>query len=267
MGSAAAIYLRLVGSRVRSQTQYRVSFALAFAGTILVTGLDLVNILVFFHHVPALGGWSLREVVFLYAASLIGMRAADAAVGHVERLPQLIRSGEFDTFLMRPFGSLFQLLSSDFTLRQLGGVVQGAVVFTWAAAGLGIVWTPARTALLASMLVTSVAMFAGVFILTNSIAFWLIDTREVANAFTYGGNFMSQYPLHIFGEWIRRFFTVVVPIAFVNYFPALAILGRDDPFGSPRALRYIGPVVAAAVLLAARVVWRAGVRHYRSTGS
>ena len=60
----------------------------------------------------------------------------------------------------------------------------------------------------------------------------------------------------------------MVPVAFVNWYPCLYLLGRDDPFGLPGL---------AAVLLArsppcsrrclAMLVWRTGVRHYTSTGA
>ena len=43
----------------------------------------------------------------------------------------------------------------------------------------------------------------------------------------YGGAEMISYPMHIFPLELRRFFTYVVPLGCVSYFPALAILGVD----------------------------------------
>jgi hypothetical protein len=57
VADAAALYLRLVAARVRSQFQYRTSFALDFVGVFLVTFLDFAAILVIFENVPQLGGW------------------------------------------------------------------------------------------------------------------------------------------------------------------------------------------------------------------
>lgn len=59
----------------------------------------------------------------------------------------------------------------------------------------------------------------------------------------------------------------VVPLAFVNYLPALAVLGKEDPVGVPVALRFASPLVAGASVVVATVAWRFAVRHYRSTGS
>jgi len=73
--------------------------------------------------------------------------------------------------------------------------------------------------------------------------------------------------MNIYADWLRRFFTFVVPLAFVTYLPALYILDRPDPLGLPRALQFCSLLVAAVFFLAARAAWALGVRHYQSTGS
>ena len=50
-------------------------------------------------------------------------------------------------------------------------------------------------------------------------------------------------------------------------YPALALLDRRDPLGGPALLGYAAPLVAAGAVAVAALVWRVGVRHYRSTGS
>ena len=59
----------------------------------------------------------------------------------------------------------------------------------------------------------------------------------------------------------------MLPIAFVNWYPCLYLLGRPDPFGFPEWLQFCSPLAAALVVAAALLVWRTGVRRYTSTGS
>ena len=101
----------------------------------------------------------------------------------------------------------------------------------------------------------------------SSIQFWTADAREAANAFTYGGNTLTQYPLTIFPAEVARGLTLVVPLAFVNWYPCLYLLDRHDPFGAPDWLRLAGPLAATITVVLTAAVWRTGVRHYRSTGS
>jgi ABC-2 type transport system permease protein len=109
-------------------------------------------------------------------------------------------------------------------------------------------------------------IYSGVWIALATVAFWIVDAIEVVNAFTYGGNFLSGYPITIFGRWLRNLVLFVIPIAFVSYFPALYVLDRPDELGLPDALRYLSPVVALATAVVALRVWEHAVRHYRSAG-
>ena len=267
MGELAGIYVRLIGARIRSQLQYRLSFALNIVGNALVSFLDFAAILIIFHQVDALGGWSAAEVALLYAIACVSFGITDLAIGHLDLLPRMIREGEFDLVLVRPLGSLFQVVSSDFAMRRIGKAAQGAIVLGFALAHLDVAWTAGKVAMLAVAIVTGVFIYAGIWIVFSTVTFWFVDTQEVANAFSYGGNFLAQYPVNIFGPWLRRLVVFVVPIAFVAYFPALYVLGKEDALGLPGALQFLSPVVAVATLVVAALVWRTAVRHYRSVGA
>jgi ABC-2 type transport system permease protein len=263
----ARIYRRLVGARVRSQLQYRLSFVLNITGSALVTFLDFAVILVIFGQVDALAGWSVAEVAFLYAVSSLAFALTDLAIGHLDLLPRMIRQGDLDAMLTRPLGSLFQVVSADFALRRLGRVLQASVVLGVAIALLDVDWTIGRVTMVAIMIVAGAAIFAGVWIAFATIAFWLVDSLEVANAFTYGGSFLGQYPIGLFGSWLRRLVIFVIPIAFVAYFPSLYVLDKPDTLGMPEPLQFVSPLVGVVSLVAGWLIWQTAVRRYRSTGS
>ena len=87
------------------------------------------------------------------------------------------------------------------------------------------------------------------------------------NTMTYGGVETAQYPLSIYRAWFRRFFTYVVPLACISYYPSLAILGRADALGSSFLFQWTAPLVGIGFLMISLQFWKFGVRHYRSTGS
>ena len=267
MADSLALYFRLVGAQVRSQLQYRRSFALDVVANFLITFLDLAAVLIIFENVPALDGWTLHEVAFLYATTCISFALVDMVIGHLDLFPRMIREGTFDLVLVRPRGSLFQVVASDFALRRLGRALQGALVFGFAVTGLDLDWDAGRVAMVGVMLVAGAAIFAAVWIAGATIAFWTVDGGEFTNAFTYGGNFLTQYPISIYGEWVRRLLAFVIPMAFVCYFPALYVLDKEDPLGLPRAFQFASPLVAVAAAAVAALVWISAVRRYRSVGS
>jgi len=263
---ALGLYLRLIRARVRAQLQYRGSVAIETVAVVIGTFFDFVVILILFANVPRLAEWSLWEVAMLYGIATLSFALTDLVVGHLDLFPQLIRDGNFDLILIRPRTTLLQIVTRDFQLRRLGKAVQGLVVLAYAASQLGIAWTPDRVIVLGLAPIVGALIFGGVWVAAISVSFWTVDANEVANAFTYGGQTLAQYPMNIYDSWMRRFLAYVIPTAFVSYFPTLYILGKPDPLGLPQWLQLASPVVAALTLLAAATVWRFAVRHYRSAG-
>lgn len=258
-------YARIVGSRIRSQLAYPTSFVLDVTAQLIGQAAELLAILAVFTHVTSLGGFSVREVVLIYGLAAAAFGLADLAVGQVESLPDLIRTGEFDVMLLRPLGTLPQLLASDVQLKRIGRIAVGLGVFAYA---LGIVtWTPLRVAVAVLAPLAGAAVLASIWVAANCVSFWLVDGRELANSVTYGSDFATSYPITIYGPWLRRVMCFAVPGAFVAYYPALALLGRPDPLGLPTWLRYCSPLVALASAGVAALCWRAGVRRYQGTGS
>jgi ABC-2 type transport system permease protein len=266
VAEALALWGRLVGAQIRSQLQYRVSFVLTMVAQFLISFLDFLAIVVIFHNVPRLATWSVQEVAFLYAISCVAFGLTDLVIGHLDLLPQLIRTGNFDILLVRPRGTLFQIVASDFQVRRLGKAAQGGLVLVYALAALHVHWTAWRVVVFAVSIPSAVVIFSAVWVVFVSTVFWTVDGGEFANAFTYGGNFLTEYPIDVFNAWLRRFLAYLVPLAFVAYFPALYVLGKPDPLGLPRFLQFISAPVAVASTVVAGAVWRAAVRRYRSAG-
>jgi len=261
------LYLRLLRAQVRSQFQYRASFALQFVGQALATFVDFIAVVLLFGRFPTLAGWSLGEVAFLYGLGGIAFALSDLIGGGFDRLSLTIQTGQFDRVLTRPVGVFVQTLSMDFQIRRLGRVAQAAVALAFSLTLVQVEWTPQRLAMAVVAVISGVVIFCGIWVIGAAVTFWTVQTSEVTNVFTYGGSALVENPMSIYGEWLRRFFTFVVPLAFVTYLPSLYILERQDPLGLPSIFRFLSPLVAVIFFIAARAAWSCGVRHYQSTGS
>ena len=102
---------------------------------------------------------------------------------------------------------------------------------------------------------------------SRCIQFWTKDATEFANAFTYGGATLTQYPLTIFPKELMRSLTFVVPVAFVNWYPCLLPARPRRPLRAiPAGSSSARPVAAVLMVGLALLVWRTGVRRYTSTG-
>jgi ABC-2 type transport system permease protein len=260
-------YGLIVAMWMRSTMTYRASFAMTAFGNFAVTAFDFIAILMMFSHVDRLGGYSLPEVAFLYGAAGASFGLADLAMGSTDRLGRRIRDGTLDTLLVRPAPVLAQVAADRFALRRLGRITQGLLVLGYALATVDIAWTPVKVAMIPMMILSGAVIFSAVFVAGAAFQFWAQDAAEVQNSFTYGGTTLLQYPPTVFAKDLVRGVTFVVPLAFVNWLPALYVMDRDDPLGLPDWVAFLPPLVAAGFCAVAGLAWRAGLRGYRSTGS
>ncbi|MEV5983455.1 ABC transporter permease [Streptomyces sp. NPDC052051] len=260
-------YRLITAMWIRSAVAYRTSFVLTTLGNFTATALDFVAILLMFSQVDTLGGYRLPEVAFLYGLSASAFGLADLALGSMQRLGRRVRDGTLDTLLVRPAPVLAQVAADRFALRRLGRISQGLAVLGYAIVALDIDWTPLKVAMVPLMLLSGGAIFGSVFVAGAAFQFAAQDASEVQNSFTFGGQTLLQYPPSIFAKELVRGVTFVLPLAFVNWLPALYVLGRPYPLDLPVWVAFAPPLVAVGCCALSGLAWRVGLRSYRSTGS
>lgn len=262
------LYLRLIGSRVRSQMQYRASFLMELLGFALVTGLEFAVIAILVGRFGSVGGWGLAETALLYGLTSLAFSLAEmVGRGFDAPFERMIQQGSFDGVLTRPLSPFFQVLTADFQLRRLGRSAQALVVLAYAFGQLAIAWTPDRLLLIPLTVASGAVIYLALVVIGATLTFWTVRTPEVINVFTFGGEQLTSYPLSIYSEWLRALFLFIVPVGFANYPAALYLLGREDPSGLPAWLAWLAPLVAAAFFALALRFWAFGVGKYTSTGS
>ncbi len=258
---------RIASLRLRGQMQYRSSFLMQIFGNFIINFGELIVLYTLFQRFDDLGGWSLGDVLFLHGMSLLMFGIGDTLSQGLRGVPVLIREGTFDRVLIRPMSSFVQALVTEVSLRHLGLLAQGLLVFGLAIGLVEVAWSPAKIGFLCIVIVSGAALFLALFTIEAIVSFWTVNSLEAINAFTYGGSDLGQYPLHIFDQRLRWLFLWIIPIGFLTYYPALYILDKPDPLGLPRAARFVAPFAAGAFCAAVAWGWAVAIRHYRSTGS
>lgn len=261
------LYIRLVGAQFRAQLQYRTSFALQLVSNFCGTWVDMVTIVLLLSRFSVIDGWTVGEVLLLYGIAGVAFGLGDMAVGGFDHLSESIRTSAFDRVMTRPAGTFLQTLAGEVLLRRFVRIFQAAIALLIAFSLTDIHWTVAKVLVLLGALGSGMVITASIFVIGAAFTFWTVQTSEITNVFTYGGQEMMSYPMSIYADWLRSFFTFVVPLSFVSYLPALYILERPDPLSLPAAFQLLSPLVAALFFLVARAAWELGVRHYQSTGS
>lgn len=233
----------------------------------IIHAAEVIALFAMFNQFEAMGGWTLGEVAFLHGISMTAFSIGDTISVGLDSVPNQVREGEFDRVLIRPLSSWIQTIVSEVSLRHLGMLPQGFLMFGVAFMLTDIQWTIGKVVFLPIVIFTGIGLYVALFTLVAILSFWTVNSIEALNAFTYGGSDLSQFPIHIFDRWMRNLFLWIIPVGFTAYYPALYILDKPDPLGMPGAFRFIGPFITVVFCLAVSWAWKQGIRHYRSTGS
>ncbi|MGW0790602.1 ABC transporter permease [Streptomyces sp. NPDC002911] len=206
-------------------------------------------------------GWTLAEWAALTGFTTVARALWNTVFFGTLDIPDMVRSGELDHFLVRPTSPLalilFSKVDTDVWIEIVVGTgMLGSALYVSGADVSGPVLIFIPLALIGSALV-----LAAMHLAVTALSFWLRQDAMLSMLIWRLDSF-AQLPMSFYPKWLMAVFSTVVPFAFVGYFPCLYILGKtDSPF--VWALPLAGPLL----FLPAVLLWRGGVDRYAGTGS
>jgi ABC-2 type transport system permease protein len=264
MLNSIRLYFSLVSVALRSQLQHRASFLMLTFSHFVSTFLEIFGIWVLFDRFKVIQGWTLAELSLIYGIMNMGFAASEALARGFDTFSQIVKNGDFDRYLLRPLGTLFQIATKDVQLMRLGRFCQGLLVLIWGFLQLNLHFLSIDTLVIILAVIGTTSLFYGLFVIQATLAFWTTETLEIMNITTYGGVEAGQYPMSIYPWAFRLIFTCVIPLACVAYYPIATLLKHED---LPIWIGAIAPLSGLLFLFLACQLWKLGVRHYHSTGN
>lgn len=258
------MFWRFISISLRSQMQYPISFTMLSISYFLGTLVDILGIWILFDRFKMVQGWTLPEVGLIYGIIHMGFALAESFSRGFDSFSQMVKQGEFDRLLLRPLSPLFQIAVREVQAMRLGRFLQGMIVLVWSAKTLALSLFSTHALVILFSILGTTFLFYGLFVIQATISFWTIETLELMNIATHGGVQTGQYPMSIYHRAFRWFFTLMIPLGCVGYYP-IAILLRKETF--PLEIALLFPLAGAIFLYCACKFWQFGVQHYRSTGN
>lgn len=256
------LYFHYFMVHARGLMQYKTSFFLTVFGQFLMSFSAYLTIWFMMDRYHEVRGFDFREVSLCYAVVLMAFSLAECFARGFDTFPSMLGNGEFDRILVRPRGLIFQVLAQKIELSRLGRLAQGSLIFAWAIPASGVNWTPDKILTLCFMLAGGIVVFSGLFVVYATLCFFTTDGLEFMNIFTDGGREFGRYPFSIYGDGILRFLTFIIPLALFQYYPLLYLTGRSD-----NLFFMFTPLLGCLFLIPCLILWRIGLRHFKSTGS
>ncbi len=256
------LYFKYLSMHIKAQAQYKSSFLLTLLGQFLGSFSAFIGIYFLMERFNKVEGFTFSQILLCFATVQLSISLAECFMRGFDAFSGLLSNGEFDRMMVRPRGLVFQVAASKIEFSRLGKLVQAIIVFAYALPASGIAWTAGRALTLLGMIAGGVSVFTGLFLIYASLCFFTTEGLEFINIFTDGGREFGSYPFVIYGKAILGFFTYVIPLALIQYYPLLYLLGM-----SQNPLYMLLPLLGLVFLLPCYGIWRIGLRHYRSIGS
>ncbi len=259
---AIKLYKHYISINIRSMMQYKASFFATVIGQFLVSFNVFLGIFVMFRRFNSVSGFTYSEVMLCYSIVLLEYTLAEMYARGFDTFSGMVRTGSFDRVLLRPRSEILQVLGNKFELTRIGRLMQAVVMFVYGITQSNVDWSVFRVITVVFMLIGGTMLFTGIFLIYAAICFFTLEGLEFMNILTNGAVEYGKYPISVYGKRMLQFTTFVIPYALVQYYPLMYILGRKS---SPAYIFL--PLLASLFLIPCYLLWRFGVRHYKSSGS
>jgi ABC-2 type transport system permease protein len=259
----AWLYRRCLGAHLRAALEYQSDFWLIIVAAVFTQITGLIFLRAVFSRIPRLDGWTFAEVVVIFSMMVIAEGVGSLCFEGAWHLPWLINQGELDYALVRPLSVIAQVMSSQVGLNGIGNLVTGGILLGWGLRHATVHWSVLTVAAALVLFVSAIMIKLSITLATNAPMFWLTSsTFSLSNAIHQIGE-LGRYPVTIYTGVVQVGISVVIPFAFVGFFPASAVLGH----GSRPWIGWLTPLVAVYAVIVSRWVFRRGLRRYESAGA
>jgi ABC-2 type transport system permease protein len=259
-------YAVLLRVGLSAALQYRADFVMTALGAVFYEAVSLAFVGVVINAFGTIGGWTLTEVAFIYGIRSMGHAIHSVLSGQLWAIDHVVRSGEFDRYLLRPVHPLIQLMTRRFQITAIGDLLFGLAVLVITAVLATIAWNPVSVTFLVAAVIGSALTESAVMLITGSVTFRLLASTPLLSVIDTVFVTFGPYPLNVLPRTVAYLLTFVIPLAFTAYLPAAILLGRTDDLYVPIWLAAASPAVGVLLYIAAAKLFSQQMRSYSSPG-
>jgi ABC-2 type transport system permease protein len=185
----------------------------------------------------------------------------------IGEVPNMVREGRFDRFLVRPLDPLYQAMTVPGGV-QIDALILAVVWFVFATWFSGVHVDLAFVLYVPLVTLGGALIDFGVQLAIATAAFWVIRIDTLRWVVMSLEQDFTRYPISIYSRTVRFALAFVLPFAFMNYFPATYLLHKTDTaLELAPQVGLLTPVVGIVWFLLAYAFWRVGLNKYQGTGS
>lgn len=266
-------YLKLFAAffqaAVRREMAYRGTYFAGIVGQWVSFAATFASLYILVSSFGMVGDWNGAEVMVLYGIDKLAYAiGASFFYNFSSSLSRRIRSGEFDGSLTKPIHPfLHDVFSCGYNIGYVSHISISIVILVISLSLLHYQVTLQGVLLMVLLTIGGAMIQSAAFIASSTMSFFTIGNNPVMDFLMYDVRDFTHYPIIIYPKGLQFILSFIVPFAFMNFYPAAALLGKEIPEGYPVILPYLSPAVGVLLFALSIMLWNWGLKHYKSTGS
>lgn len=257
------MYFLLLKMTMRGILQYRADFWMSLVSVVLLNGANIVQLSVLSWRFHTLGSWEIGDLLVLYGIYMISWSIFSVFFRKLLSIDDEILSGSFDVYLLRPVSPFLQLVGGDINYTGLCDTLMGIALLVTGLSISQMQWGLQQILWFIIFVLSGGVIVVCIRFMISCVSFWTLKSKALNSVFTQIYLLTQKYPVTIFGTAFKVLVTGIVPIAFLNFYPTVFLMGKVD---APAWFCMLSPLVALLLSLLAACMWRRGLRRYNSSG-
>lgn len=257
------IYWKMQLTNIKSLMYYRADFLMMTFFTLLSQISNLAVIGIIYANIPAVGGWSVWEILILYGYLLFSEGCVNFFFQGAWKIAQMINKSEIDRFLVRPLPVGMQMVASKIDFDGLNKIIISLGILLTGIINCKINWTILKIFyFIGSLIIAALIRFCMIWI-ASCMSFWMQGPKNSLNYLILSVGEMAKYPITIYPKLLKGIFGYVIPYTYVSYYPVSFILEKDNI-----AIGHLLIIpVCMGMLYLSGVCLRHGLENYESSGN
>lgn len=256
------MYFKYLSLQMKTAFEYRSSIVMSMITSALTTIATFFGIICLFAKFDNIGGYTMNQVLITYSIVTFSFAFAECFFRGFDQFDTLVKTGELDRLLIRPRSIFLQVLGYKTEWNKIGRMIFSAGIMVYAFINASIAWTAMKVLVVLLMAIGTVIMFVGIFLLYSSVSIFTIEGLEAVNIISNGGRDLCYYPIDIYAGVFKKFFTFIIPFAFINFVPLKYLIGSTNEI-----FYALSPLISLVFFGVCLLIFQWSLTKYKSTGS
>jgi len=256
------VYSKFLHTSIASELEYKTNIIIDLVTAIfsLIGSIFLLSI--FFQNNGSIGSWKFEQALIIQGIYTILNGITNTWFNpNLTEIVKHIREGTLDFVLIKPIDSQFYISLKKINPSGLLEIMLGFFLLLYCIRINQINLNLSFLTLSLVTIICSISILYSLWFFISTTTIWFVKTwnaTEVLRSFLYIGRF----PLNSFSLYLRIFFSVFIPIAFITNIPSEVFLGITQLWEI-----LLEVIIATIFLITSRKFWLFALKFYTSASS